>query len=287
MDSLLQTLIVSITFFLMLIVGLELQLQQLIQQSRQLLAVGGGILAQVLLLPALTLFIIQLTSPPLELSIGMLLVSLCPGGSVSNYYTLLARGDIAYSVTLTTLTTLSCFITLPLLFNLLSADFISAPVPIQLPFWETIWQLFSLLIAPVLLGILIRKLYYSLTLRLLPVAKLTGAIGLLFVVAAIFISKGDYLSDYFAVIAQTSLLFTLGALGSGLLAGYLLRLQPAQIIAIGIEFPARNLAIATSISLTLLELSNAILFAAAMFVLQLPVFILVILSSLGLKRRSL
>lgn len=283
MDSLLETLIVSITFFLMLIVGLELQLRQLIQQVHQLLAVGGGILAQVLLLPVLTLLIIELTSPPLELCIGMLLVSLCPGGSVSNYYTLLARGDVAYSVTLTTLTTLSSFITLPLLFNLISADLISAPVPIQLPLWDTVRQLLSLLIAPVVLGMLIRKRYDHITLRLLPIAKQAGALGLLLVVAAIFLSKGDYLSDYFAVITQTSLLFTLGALSTGFLAGYLLRLQPAQVIAIGIEFPARNLAIATSISLTLLELSNAILFAAAMFVLQLPVFILLILSRRCLK----
>ncbi|WP_286239451.1 bile acid:sodium symporter family protein [Neptuniibacter halophilus] len=285
MTAFLEISISAVTFLVMWVVGLELQLANLRSLSKQSLAVISGTLAQIICLPALTLLMIAVSHPPTEIAAGMLLVSLCPGGAVSNFYTLLAKGDIAYSVSLTIISTLSSLLSLPLLFNLFSPAFIAAPNPIILPVGQTVEQLFYLLITPLALGMLCNFFWPGLTHRCLRLLKISAAVCLLSLVALIFLSKGPALTQFISDVFTTSLIFTLSALGLGLLAGKLLNLRREQIIAIAIEFPSRNLAIATAIGLNLLQQSNAVLFAAAMFVLQLPVFICVILATWGINKR--
>jgi BASS family bile acid:Na+ symporter len=61
----------------------------------------GGVMAQVLGLPALTLAILSLVSLPPSIALGMIVVACCPGGAVSNLMTFLGKGNVAYSVSLT------------------------------------------------------------------------------------------------------------------------------------------------------------------------------------------
>ena len=62
---------------------------------------AAGVLTQVVGLPFLTFGIIQLIELPASIALGMLVVACCPGGASSNLLTYLARGDVAYSVSLT------------------------------------------------------------------------------------------------------------------------------------------------------------------------------------------
>lgn len=61
----------------------------------------GGVIAQILGLPLLTYLLINLIAPPPSIALGMIVVACCPGGAVSNLFTYLARGAVAYSVALT------------------------------------------------------------------------------------------------------------------------------------------------------------------------------------------
>jgi BASS family bile acid:Na+ symporter len=62
----------------------------------------GGILAQAAGLPLLTFLVLNVVDVPASIALGMLVVASCPGGAVSNLMTYLARGNVAYSVSLTT-----------------------------------------------------------------------------------------------------------------------------------------------------------------------------------------
>lgn len=280
----LELMMVVITFYLMLLVGLELEVKALTQEVRSFYSVGVGVLAQLTLLPALALLIIKVIMLPVEISIGILLVALCPGGAVSNYYSLLARGDIAYSVTLTIITTFASSLSLPILFNLLGDTFINYPGSVRLPIFYTLVQLTSLLIIPVLTGVIIRKKFYSLTVHMLPLAKLTGSLGLILVTIYIYFSKIEHMEYYFSYITQSTIYFTLGALFIGYASGRIFKLSERKLIALAIEFPSRNLAIASTIILTLLENDDFIIFSIAIFMIQLPLFILFIMLSI-LRRK--
>lgn len=61
----------------------------------------GGLAAQLIGLPLMTVALAALLSPPPSIALGMIVVAACPGGNISNFMTWSGRGDTAYSVSLT------------------------------------------------------------------------------------------------------------------------------------------------------------------------------------------
>ncbi|WP_428407911.1 bile acid:sodium symporter family protein [Hyphococcus sp.] len=61
----------------------------------------GGLAAQLIGLPLMTLLLVTALAPHPSIALGMIVVAACPGGNVSNFMTWSARGDTAYSVSLT------------------------------------------------------------------------------------------------------------------------------------------------------------------------------------------
>jgi len=73
-----------------------------------------GILSQFILLPAITFLVILIINPHPSFALGLMLVAACPGGNISNFYSKLAKGNAALSVSLTAFATLACLIMTPL-----------------------------------------------------------------------------------------------------------------------------------------------------------------------------
>jgi BASS family bile acid:Na+ symporter len=71
-----------------------------------------GIVSQYVLLPALTYLLVIIIRPSTPVALGMILVSACPGGNVSNLISSISKANVTLSVSLTTITTvLSLFLT--------------------------------------------------------------------------------------------------------------------------------------------------------------------------------
>ncbi|HTF17720.1 MAG TPA: bile acid:sodium symporter, partial [Chryseolinea sp.] len=68
------------------------------------------------LLPIITVILIYIIQPPKDTALGMILVASCPGGNASNFFSMLARGNLALSVTLSAFTSVFCFLLTPLSF---------------------------------------------------------------------------------------------------------------------------------------------------------------------------
>lgn len=75
-----------------------------------------GLVAQFLLLPAVTFVLVGLINPTASVALGMILVAACPGGNFSNFLTSYARGNAAMSVSMTAVSTLLAIVMTP--FNL-------------------------------------------------------------------------------------------------------------------------------------------------------------------------
>ena len=65
-----------------------------------------GVVTQVVGLPLLTFLLVLALEPPASIALGMIVVACCPGGASSNMLTYLGRGNVAYSVSLTTTSSL-------------------------------------------------------------------------------------------------------------------------------------------------------------------------------------
>lgn len=78
-----------------------------------------GAIAQFTIMPCLAYGISQLFNLSDGLTLGLVLVGCCPGGVSSNIMSFLCKGDVAFSVGMTTVSTLVAPIATPLLVNLL------------------------------------------------------------------------------------------------------------------------------------------------------------------------
>ena len=101
-------------FVLMTIVGTELVLEDLKRVARHPRAVLLGVAGQLIVLPPLVLLIAALTGLGPFLTTSLLLLSLCPGGAISNYYSYLARCNVSLAATITALGTLCSLVSIPL-----------------------------------------------------------------------------------------------------------------------------------------------------------------------------
>ena len=118
----------------------------------------GGVATQILGLPLLTYLIISVVELPASIALGMIVVACCPGGAVSNLLTYLARGNVAYSVSLTATSSVLAALLTPA--SILFWSHLYEPTSVLL---ETInlspmiflAQTMALLIVPLVLGMLL------------------------------------------------------------------------------------------------------------------------------------
>ncbi|PQJ81197.1 bile acid:sodium symporter family protein [Polaribacter glomeratus] len=73
-----------------------------------------GVLSQFILLPAFTFLAIIILEPHPSFALGMMMIAACPGGNVSNFFSKMADGNAALSVSLTAFATLICIFMTPL-----------------------------------------------------------------------------------------------------------------------------------------------------------------------------
>ena len=73
-----------------------------------------GILSQFILLPAFTFIAILIIEPHPSFALGMMMIAACPGGNVSNFFSKMAGGNAALSVSLTAFATLICIFMTPI-----------------------------------------------------------------------------------------------------------------------------------------------------------------------------
>lgn len=100
---------------LMFSIALNLRPENFSALLQRQLDLIGGVIAQVFVLPLVTFCVVLLLQPPPSIALGMFVVASCPGGVVSNYFTFLARGNVAYSVSLTATSSALAAVVTPLL----------------------------------------------------------------------------------------------------------------------------------------------------------------------------
>ena len=121
-------------------------------------AVILGLLAQMLMLPFIAYLIIQSLNIEGALAVGLIILALCPGGTTSNLYTYLAKGDVALSVTLTSVVSLITPFTLPIILLMFMDLLLGSGNKVDLPVLKTMTQLLVITVIPISLGMIIYRL---------------------------------------------------------------------------------------------------------------------------------
>ncbi len=229
--------------FIMFGVALDLKWSNFRLLFQQPKAAFVGLISQLVLLPLLTIGLIFLLQPPTSIALGMLLVSVCPGGNVSNFAVHIAEGNVALSVVLTTISTLAAAFTTPLLFLLLTpiipggATFQQSVYISPLAMVGTIVQL---LLLPLALGMLVNHRFPKFTAAIRQPIRVLSL--LIFVGFVIFAILGNFknLQNYLHLVFWIVLLHNAIALCTGYGFARLNRLPRADARAIALETGIQN-----------------------------------------------
>ena len=116
-----------------------------------------GILSQLFILPLIALGIGWSLDYSKEVTLGLLLLSLCPSGTGSNIITKMVKGNLALSVSLTTISSFKSLITIPLFINLYLAEMGGELAGIELDAFEMILKVFFFTILPVSIGVFVAE----------------------------------------------------------------------------------------------------------------------------------
>lgn len=214
-----------------------------------------GVVAQFVLLPVLTFLLVISLKLTATVALGMILVAACPGGNISNFMSASAKGNTALSITLTATATLAAIFMTPFNFSLWGDFYIQHYSkqagellrPIAIDKAQVFQTVFLLLGLPVLMGIFVSSKFPALTSK---IKKPIKTISILFFVGLVLFmlsANFDYFRNYIPLIFLIVLVHNMLALGTGYLAGTVMRLPPADRRSTTIETGIQNSGLALAL----------------------------------------
>jgi BASS family bile acid:Na+ symporter len=207
-------------------VALDIKVEHFTQLLNQKKAVVTGLFSQFILLPLITLILVYFLPISKNMAMGMLLVAACPGGNVSNFFSQMARGHVALSVTLTAFSSLAAFLITPLNFI-----FWTSMVPeladelksFEVDFLSVMINMVSILLLPLIAGMWFSKKYPSSSQKISPsIRTLSMLILAAFIFVAIYNNKEGFVA-YLGEVFWIVLLHNAIAFVSAYLFSYSLR----------------------------------------------------------------
>ena len=217
-------------------------------------AVLVGLCNQLLFLPLIGFVIVVLFGLNPSMAIGVMIISICPGGPTSNLITQVSRGNIGLSVTLTALSSLITVFTIPILLSKFIAYFSGdTDVVIQIPILETMLQILVITVIPVSIGMMIRKRREAFALRMEKPMRTTSTVLFVIIFLIIIIANKDNLIQAMKEVGLPTLLLNLSTMGLGYLSAKLFGITGKSQISITIESGIQNGTLAFVIATTMLN----------------------------------
>lgn len=232
--------VLPILIVLMFDLGLGLRLADfglIFKRPRALLT---GLLGQIVFLPALAFTLATFFGLKDYLFVGLLLIACCPGGSSSNVFTAIAKGDVALSVSLTAFSSIITMVTLPLLMG----------ASVDLPVANLVVQNLILVLVPIVLGMILRAVRPSLSEKLHFVISKVAFPALMLLAAIFFVANREMISEYFGQLFGVVTALVVAGMACGGALGVLAHLNHRErrtlVIEVGMQNAAQAMALAAS-----------------------------------------
>ena len=255
--------VLPILTILMFDLGLTLKPQDFKLIAQRPKPVIVGLIGQIILLPLIAWLIIKLSVFSYQLSalfiIGIMLVACSPGGSSSNVFSMLAKGDVALSVTLTACSSIITLFTLPLIMAWVVDSIQQSAISIQLPAGKLLMQNIVLMVVPISVGFVVNIFREQAAQKIHNVLKRIAMPALVLLVTIFFFQHKQTIVDEFASLGLTMTLLILATTGCGALLSWLLRLSTKERRTLVIEIGMQNAAQAITIACSPLIFNNEII----------------------------
>lgn len=242
-------------------------------------------IAQMVCLPLAGVVVVSLLSLDPYVVGGVLLIAACPGGSMSNFYSYLAKVNVALSVTLTGITCLAAMITMPLVMSCFE-QFMGTPDTFHVPIKTFLLTLVMILLLPILLGMLLRHLRPAFVARYDKWLRIVSMVCLAALIVQVIWQTPDTFTHDFADTLKASGAMAGLSLVAGLLVGRFMKLSAYDAWPVAFELMVQNVALAATIAITVFQQARFASFAAGYFLVQVPIAAVLILICFKTKQAA-
>ena len=213
-----------------------------------------GLFNQLVFLPLIGFLIILLFDLNSSMAIGIMILSLCPGGPTSNLITQVARGNIGLSVTLTALASLITVFTIPIILSEAITYFTGeTDVVIELPIVQTMLQILLITVIPVSIGMIIRKKNEAFALRMERPMRIASTVLFIIIFLLVMIANKDLIVEAMKEVGLATLLLNLSTMALGYITAKVFGIKGKSQISITIESGIQNGTLAFVIATTILN----------------------------------
>ncbi|PWJ20324.1 bile acid:sodium symporter family protein [Jannaschia seohaensis] len=280
-ETIIEVAVPVAVFVMMFALGLGLTLADFRSALARPRALLLGVLSQIVLVPIAGALFVSVLRQEVDLALGIVLLTLCPGAAMSNMLSRIAGGDVALSVSLTAVSNLLSAVTLPALYLLMAGRFLGADVT-ALAFGDLTLRVVIVATVPVLLGMAIRSLLPRVVERHEQAVFRICLAVFLAIIGWSFLQIADALQFGLALIGWQLVLLTFLLLGLGFALALLCGLSGPQRRTIAIETGVQNSGLGLAVGAMLwgdaagfpLLAMPAVIYGAITYAVTFPVVIL-------------
>lgn len=241
--------VLPILSVLMFDLGLTLEGKDFLLVFKRYKAVLAGMVGQLVVLPVLAWLIARSMGMNPLFTIGLVLIACCPGGSSSNIFSMLAKGDVALSVSLTAISSLVTLVTVPLIMQWTTSA-VGEAVGVTLPVGNLLMQNLVTMLLPILLGIGVRHWWKATAQKIEKVLSRCAFPALMLLAGIFFIQHRATIADNLTSLGLSVTLILIGSTVCAALLSWLFRLHTQErrtiVIEVGMQNAAQAIAIASS-----------------------------------------
>ena len=253
-----------------------------------------GLIGQIVVLPLIAWVIIRISDLGFQMYdldvrlsplfvIGIMLVACSPGGSSSNVFSMLAKGDVALSVTLTACSSIITLFTLPLIMAWVTAE-VGEAVNIHLPVGKLLVQNLVLMVVPISIGFIVHIFRPAAAEKIHAVLKRIAMPALVLLVTVFFFQHKQTIVEEFGSLGLLMSVLILVSTGCGALLSWLFRLTGKERRTLVIEIGMQNAAQAITIACSPLIFNNELIAVPA--IIYALMMNLILLAYVGITKRT-
>jgi len=272
-------------FFIMFSLALSLKTSAFKAIVSNPLSFYLGLVLQLIGMPLIG-FVIALSVPfPVEVKVGIVLITCLPSAVTSNYLSKKMGGDVALSISLTAVSSLIAFLTIPIIikiyFHFVIQD--KSIIIFQTSLIATSFKLFAIVTIPVILGIIFNTIFNEFSKKIDPIFDKLSLIVFLFIIGVAVYQDLYLIPEYIRYAGIKTILIFVIAFIMCIALSKLFKLNEKDKITVTLETTLQNGGIGIVIGALMFDNSKFIFPVAAYALLQ-YLFILIYYSFVRFKK---
>jgi BASS family bile acid:Na+ symporter len=202
-----------------------------------------GMCVQYIVVPAGAYAIVKAFGLEPAIAVGVILTASAPGAMSSSVMNYIAKADVAYSVSLTTVSTLIAPVMTP------GLTYILAKSVVPVPFWPMLIDVLLIVIGPLLIGFGVRCYFKDKIEKALPVFPAISATFIIFICSLVIALNKNYLAKMTGLILAVGLVLNIFGMVAGYAIAWIFRMDVRQRRTLSIEGGMQNAGLGTVLAL--------------------------------------